>query len=402
MIKKLRLKFIILSMASVLLVLASTIGAINIFNYSKMTNEINYSLNNVIQNGFNDDPGDMGQSDDEHPPKFNDLERSHYFIVSFNEDGSIKESNFKHILFIDEETGKDMATNIYNGSSLKGKIDNLYYKKEVNNNLTYVAFVDAKDRLDSFNNFLVSSLIISSISYVFLFALILLTSKIVFKVSEESYQKQKVFITNASHELKTPLTVISTDLEIIEMDNGKSEWTDSIKDQVNRLTKMTNQLVILSRLDEGDYSKYPFEVFSLSEVANECINIFSNSFKKEGINISSDITSDIEMNGNKNLIEELLFIFMDNALKYTSINGEFGIAINKEKNKKISLIVWNTIEEDADIDINLLFERFYRSPNAKKDGSGIGLSIAKEIINLHKGKIKVNKENNILKFVISF
>ena len=397
MIKRLRLRFILVSMLSILFVLAATIGAINISNYANVKHEINDSLNYVIKNGLDDEP-----SPDKPKEERINIQREHYFIVSFNEDGSVNQSNFKHIFIVNETEGMELATSVYLKDKNEGKTDNLYYKKVVNNNLTYVAFLDGKEKVDSFKNFLTSSILISSISYALIFVLIFFSSKVVFKVSEDSYRKQKAFITNASHELKTPLTIINTDLEIIEMDNGKNEWTSSIKDQVDRLTKMTNQLVILSRLDEGDFSKFPFADFSLSNLISDSVNDFSSSIKKEGFSLETDIEENIELNGNKNLIEELTFIFMDNALKYTSDGGEIGVKLSKDKKNKISLSFYNSIDEDNELDINQLFERFYRSPNAKKDGSGIGLSIAKEIIDLHHANIKVTKENNNLKFLITF
>ena len=398
MIKKLRIKFIIASMASILFVLVATIGAINISNYVSVQKEVNNALTLVIENGLNDEPQQGGGPGG----KQDNIQREHYFVVAFNSDGTVNQSNFKHIFIVNETTGIELATSVFNGVNTHGKIDNLYYQKANKGNLIIVAFVDAKDRLDSFNNFLISSILIASISYVVIFVLIFFSSKIVFRVSEESYQKQKSFITNASHELKTPLTIISTDLELIEMDNGKSEWTASIKDQVNRLTKMTNQLVVLSRLDEADYSKYPFEEFSLSEVANDVTDSFAQSFKKESLIFKTDVEENLVLNGNKYLIEELFFIFLDNALKYTKENGEAGVLVSKDKKNKPCITFYNSVDSDLELDISLLFERFYRSPNSKKEGSGIGLSIAKEILNLHKANIKVTKENNILKFFITF
>ena len=109
-----------------------------------------------------------------------------------------------------------------------------------------------------------------------------------YSYGNKSYKKQKAFITNASHELKTPLTIISTDLELVEMDNGKSEWTESIHDQVMRLNTMTKQLVTLSRLDEGNASNYPFAEFSLSKLASESVDSFAPTFKSKQLSFNSD------------------------------------------------------------------------------------------------------------------
>ena len=400
MIKKLRLRFILAALGAILFVLSATIGAINTYNYVKIENEAQASLTMVIDQGVQESPGEPGRGG---PDKPNDnIVREHYFIVTFDNNGSITNSNFKHIFSINEEDGKELAATIYSKQSNKGSTGNFRYQKKENNEGVYIAFIDIKEKMDNFNAFLVSSITISLISYAILAGLIVLAAHFVFKTSEESYKKQKAFITNASHELKTPLTIINTDLEIVEMDNGQNEWTDSIRDQVNRLTTMTNQLVTLSKLEENDLSQYPFENFSLSNIANECVESFQATFKKKELLLNAQVKEDVQMHGNKYLINELFYIFLDNALKYTKEKGNVDLEVRNNKNRT-ELLFSNDVEEDQEIDPKQLFERFYRSPNSnKKEGSGIGLSIAKEIIGLHKGKVNVSLSNNRINFLITF
>ena len=400
MIKKLRFRFILVSLLSILFVLAATMSAINIYNYSKIEKDAEVTLNQAINNGFNDEPMMDGPGGQDKGPRDNRLIGNHYFVVSFNEDGSINQENFKHIFSINEAYGRELAFDVFNGSKNKGKLDYLRYKKDTQSNLTYVAFVDIREQYNTANNFLITSSIVSSISYVVLAGLIVLASFLVFKPTEESYKKQKRFITNASHELKTPLTIISTDLEIIEMDNGKSEWTESIKDQVDRLTKMTNQLVTLSKMDEEDFKNYPFEDFSLTDLAKQCIESFLPSFEKQGLILETNVEDGINYHGNKYLLDELFYIFLDNALKYTKDNEKACVYMKKASKNRINLTFSNDIEENSEVDVNQLFDRFYRSPNVKKSGSGIGLSIAGEIIRLHKGKVSAKIENNQIIFNI--
>lgn len=404
MIKKLRIRFIIVSMLSVLFVLTCTIGAINIYNIVTLKQGINYSLDTIVEKGLYDFPPEEPKEpiDDGPLGPEPDFRGENYFVVTFLEDGSIDQYNFHHIFFISEEEGKRIATEIYNSNVESGRIDKLFYKRALKDNVTYIACLDAKESLDYFYSFLNSSIVISAISYAVIFVLIFFSSKLVFRVSEESYRKQKEFVTNASHELKTPLTIISTDVDIIEMDEGKTEWTSSIKDQVERLTKMTNQLVTLSKLEEPDISKYPFETISLSLTLNECVDAFAPSFKKSKLELETDIAEDININANKSLLEELLSIFMDNALKYASKDGKVGVVLNKDKKNKVNLLFYNNIDSNTELNVDSLFDRFYRSSNTKKNGSGIGLSIAKEIINLFHATIKVNKDNNKITFLITF
>lgn len=400
MIKKLKRRFILISALSVLFVLFITIASINISNYVVIENDANTSLEEIINIGPKPDegPGNPGGNE----PR--GLKEQHYFVVTFSSDGSIKEVDNRQMFIITRLECEQLATKVYNNELCGGKYDSFRYSKVLKNDgLTYVGFVDIKEKLDSFNNFMLASSLVSLGAYVAFIGLILLGSKIAFKSTEEAYKKQKRFITNASHELKTPITVISTDLDLIEMDSGKNEWSKSIRDQLNRLTEMTNQLVTLSKLEEEDNSKFPFNDFSINEVSKNVIDTFDPLFKKENIKFAYNITGNITMYGNKSLIDELIRIFLDNSLKYTGGDNKSSYFTISQNNKgKIEFRFSNTINKDEEVDIKQVMERFYRSPSNKKEGSGIGLSIAQEIINLHKGKINVDKNDYSISFVISF
>lgn len=422
MIKKLKLRFILTALVTVLFVLTAAILSIDLYNYIGIQNEAKHSLVLVVDQevGYADpqpynptsysyDP--MPYTYDPNNPNggwtwpgmenYERLMREHYFVVSFDQNGEINYSDFSHVFSISEEEGKALATDIYKNGSSGGVVRDFRYGRDKRRDNTYIAFIDIHERLNSYYDFVKSSVGISAVGYAVVAGLIVVASFFVFKTNEESYRKQKAFITNASHELKTPLTIINTDIEIIEMDAGKNEWTESIHDQVGRLTRMTNQLVALSKLDEGDLSNYPFSVFSLSALAKECANTFQPTYQKNELTFASDIADSIDIKGNKYLINELFYIFLDNALKYTKEKGNVAFSVKNNKNK-VEIIFSNDIEENSGINPNLLFERFYRSSNSnEKSGSGIGLSIAKEIVDLHKGKISANIKDNRIIFTIT-
>ena len=399
MIRKLRIKFIIISMLSVLFVLGVTIGAINVSNYVVIENNASATITEVISQGMNEQPQGGGPREQQG----GDLRQEHYFIVVFDNNGTVRGINNRQMFMYSEQECRDLASQVYNNQLTGGKYGSLRYGKQTKTDgLTYVGFVDIKERLDSQNSFLLTSSLVSVGAFLVLFLLILFGSKLVFKSTEEAYKNQKRFITNASHELKTPLTIISADIDLIEMDNGKSEWTESVRDQVNRLNEMTNQLVTLSKLSEEDNTRFPFADFSINEVCNKAIESFSSSFKKEGIKFSSNITGNLTMFGNKYLIDELIYIFLDNSLKYTGGDNKSSYFVVGEDKGKIQFRFSNTIDSNDEVDTKQIMERFYRSPSNKKDGSGVGLSIAQEIIKYHKGKIDIDKNNNTLTFVISF
>ena len=423
MIKKLRLRFIISALLSILFVLSATIVAINVSNYMKTERESIRILNMIAENEQKDvtDPGGSGGGSwgggtwggGGRPPRENDTRnQEHYFIVMFSTEGDILYSNYSHIFTIEDEAAQNLAVQVFQGNKAQGKNGQLRYKKEnatystsgpmpYQYNYVFVTFVDISERTKAFDEFLKNSIIISSVSFTIIAALIIISSHFVFKTSEESYKKQKAFITNASHELKTPLTIINTDIEILKMDHGDNEWTDSITDQVRRLTTMTNQLVTLSKLDESSINNYPLTSISISELAKESVNAFAPTLEKNDFKFTSDIEDGLNIKGNRNLINELFYIFMDNALKYAKAKGDVSLTLKKNKNK-VEMVFSNDIEDD-EVDVNLLFERFYRSPHSnKKEGSGIGLSIAKEIVDLHKAKINASIKNSKICFTIVF
>ena len=396
------------------------------------------------QQGGQGQPGGQGEpGQEEQPPEkpnefrfeesdpSKDDPRGQYFITVFNTDGSVEYTYF-HMISVDKEADQQMAIDALSNKKTKGKVGNYSYKidtktdtarqkyysgtwnttgfrmdyelvdEEVPFTATYVVFVDTTETKQSLSNWLVTSIVIALVSYSVIAALIIVSSHFVFRTSEESYRKQKAFITNASHELKTPLTIINTDVEILKMDHGENEWTDSISDQVRRLTMMTNQLVTLSKLDEANMQNYPFSVFSISQLAKESVDAFLPTYDKAGFKFKSDIDEDIEVRANKYLINELFYIFLDNALKYTTSHGEIIFNLKKTNKNKLEILFSNDTD-DQEVDVNQLFERFYRSPrNSKKEGSGIGLSIAKEIVELHKGKISASIKDGKIYFNISF
>ena len=416
MIKKLKIKFILISLFSVLFVLVATIASINIYNFVKVENEASNALDYILLQGTKDEPipdqeprylAYNSSASIEVPPEPRKEERmreNNYFVVVFSSStGEIVDFNFRHTFTISENDGKAMATSIYNGASYSGANEYYRYKKAVrNDNTTIVGVIDIKEKLNTAQSFLIASSIVSSIAYLVLAAIILIVSRFVFKTSEASYKKQKMFITNASHELKTPLTIISTDLDIIELDYGKSEWSESIRDQISRLTTMTNQLVTLSKLEEDNLNNFPFEEFSLSTILKETIETYKTTYEKEGYTFNYDLEENVLIKGNKYLINEMLFILFDNAYKYTTGDKNIHVVLKKNKKDRATLIFENNIEKDAKIDLNLIFERFYRASDAKKEGSGIGLSILKEITDLHKAKVNTSIHDNYLRFEIIF
>jgi signal transduction histidine kinase len=199
---------------------------------------------------------------------------------------------------------------------------------------------------------------------------------------------QKQFITDASHELKTPLAIISANAEVLAYKDGENEWINNITAQVERIGGLINELLTLNRLEEID-TVVDIEPVNLSELIYTVSADFEQVFKGEEVSVKYDVQPDIVINGNRNQLERLISVLVENASKYISVGGEFRITLKKEM-RYTTLSVFNTCEIDPNVDYKYLFDRFYRPDSSRTSGTGghgIGLSIAKRIATLHNGSI---------------
>lgn len=394
MIKKLRQKFILISMFSLTFVIAIIIGIINIHNYSSIVKRADEKLELIINNNgiF------PREKDNKIIPPDNKMSpeapfETRYFSVTFNNNGEVIKVNIDRIAAIDELSAESYATSLYNNSKTKGFFKNYRYQSKTRDTETLYVFIDCQHDLITFREFLYASLLFSLIGITTIFLLVFFSSKIILKPISESYEKQKHFITDASHELKTPLTVIDASADVLEMEVGENEWITSIKDQVTRLTKLTEDLLMLSRMNETN--RVIFTDFSLSEVLEDSIKRFESVAISQGKTIETNIPNNISYNGEINMISQLFSILLDNALKYTNEKGLIKVSLSEtEKNKKI--VFYNTCENIEIGNHDYLLERFYRkdsSRNSNTGGHGIELSIAKSIIDNHKGKINIKSDD---------
>ncbi|MCI6957920.1 MAG: ATP-binding protein [Clostridiales bacterium] len=205
----------------------------------------------------------------------------------------------------------------------------------------------------------------------------------------ESYEKQKRFITDAGHEIKTPLTVLQADADILEMELGSNEWLSDMQGQIKHLSALTNDLVSLARMEEGETSLHLLEI-PVSDVISEAAESFRSLAQAQGKTLAVRVEPMLSMAADEKSIRQLIGILLDNALKYSPEGSEITLNFSKQA-RQLKLTVTNTSSaplpgENPDI----LFERFYRvdsSRNSQTGGHGIGLSIAKAIVTAHGGKI---------------
>lgn len=215
---------------------------------------------------------------------------------------------------------------------------------------------------------------------------------------ESAYKKQRQFIADASHELKTPIAVIGTNAEAALSDNKKpSKWLRNIKHESDRMGRLVNDLLSLARLD-NEADQVTATGFDISEVIAEVINSFEPLAKNKKITFTPDLKQPLEIYNDEDKIRQLLAILVDNAVKYTELNGTISISSTNTENRVIVSVV-NTYKQASEVDIEKFFERFYQADiSHRNEGHGLGLSIAKSIANQLGASIDATSGDGSIEF----
>jgi len=392
MIRKMQRKFILLSMGSFLLVLIVIISTINIVNFHAVTQEADELLSILSENkgAFPPNPGKFGHR---LPPGMSPEipYESRYFSVTFDkETGALVQAETSRIVSVSTSQAIAYGEAVLAQGEKHGFTDRFRYSLRTDEAFTQITFLDCGRQLDAFYNFLFASTGITLIGYLIVFVLIAFFSNRIIRPISESYEKQKRFITDAGHEIKTPLTIIHADADVLAMEVGENEWLEDIQNQAKRLSALTNDLVMLSRMEEGE-NAMPMEDFSVSDKVTDAAAAFQTLIQSQSKTLFCQIQSGLTLQGNEKAIGQLVSILLDNAVKYSPESSTITLLLEKQ-NRTIRLSVRNeTIEYIPAESIPLLFDRFYRadpSRNSQNGGHGIGLSVAKAIVTAHNGKIQ--------------
>ena len=394
MFRKVRKKFVIVAVCSVFIVMLCILGTINIVNYTKVVNNADEIID-ILKEG-NGEFGNFPGQDFSPEMPFS----TRYFTVTLAPDGKVVRMNLNKIVSVSVEEAASYATEL----SAKGKASGFYGNfrygvLSMHTGETMYLFVDCFVELESFNNFLLASIVIGSVGVAVVFVLVFIFSGRIMKPVAESYRKQKQFITDAGHEIKTPLTVIGANTELIEMLSGESEWTKGIKEQIERLKNLTEKLIFLAKTEEQTNISM-FE-FSLTDAVRETIQSFAAVAASRNISLTTDIQNDLCYIGNEEMIRQLVSLLTDNALKYTD-GDTVAVTLRAENGQRI-LETRNRASYMRDGSLNGVFERFARgdsSRNSQTGGQGIGLSVSKAIVEAHKGKIKGECRSGIVTFTV--
>lgn len=404
MIQRLRVKFITASMLSLVLVLLVILGGVNAMSYRKIVQDAGHILELLSENrgafpkALPPD-GETGKPDRPLPPG-NGLSpeapfESRFFSVLLDGEGQVLQSDTGQIAAVDDQSAGEMAQAVWETGHTGGFWEDYRYVRVAENGGVRFIFLDCGRSLSNFRTTLLASVLVALSGLLAVFLLLLVLSRRIVRPVAESYEKQKRFITDAGHELKTPLTIISADADLVELECGENQWLTDIRRQAERLTGLTNDLIYLSRMEEENPNLQPIE-FPISDVVEEMVQSFQAPAKSQEKELTVFIQPMLSYTGDEKAIHQLVSILMDNALKYSPPGGMLSVQLER-RGRAVQLTVSNTTAQPMEKErLEHLFDRFYRmdqSRSTQTGGYGLGLSIARSVVAAHKGKIRAESSD---------
>lgn len=393
MIERLRKKLIVAAIGSLLLVLVVVLGCLSGLYIRDAISDIDHTLmslaatNDLVSEAARVSENERVREAHGHGRTPESYFETEYFFITLDSQGTVTNVYPGTADDISVERAEHYAESVLQSGDTRGFLDDYRYLYTQQNGNDIIIFVDCERSLESFWNLLVTGVLLSLIGTALVFVLLLFFSKRIVRPFAEIYDKQKRFITDAGHELKTPLSIIAADAEVLTMDIGQNEWVDEITNQTQRLTKLTNDLIFLARTEEA----LPTQMasFSLSQLMTDTVQSFEAVAKTQDKTIDADIPAAVTLYGDERALQKVLTILLDNALKYMPAHETVRCGLTEQR-AQVQLWVRNPCAPMSDAQISRLFDRFYRadaSRNSKTGGYGLGLSIAKAIVSAHKGKI---------------
>ena len=390
MTKTLKRRFILFTMTAVTCLLLFIVLAINGLNWVMLERQSDTILETLV-----DADGVFHKMDFNRPPPLSrplDMDRmraSRFFIVRSDASGNIVDVNIDQISAIDQETAKSYALKILKVDKATGRIDGYKYAVKQMGPGQLTLFMDTSEQSESFRMVLFASTAIAVLCWAILLVIVILLSGKVIHPVLVGMEKQKQFITNAGHEMKTPLAIIQSNNDTMSLIHGENKYNVHIRNQTKRLNVLMTNLLTLAKLDEE--IPLPTETVNISDVASELLPAYTEDAQTRNLRFTVQIEPDLIIQTNKDSFRQMLTVLLDNAIKYTPDSGCVHVSLARD-GRHIQIIEENTCDPSLEPDPERLFERFYRGDAArtqKKDSSGygIGLSAARAICENFGGKL---------------
>ena len=406
MIRRLKIKFIVISSLAMLIALIIVLGVINGVSYYNSKVEI-FSVISRISENHGHMPDRLEYRSIIGETILTDESRFtlRFFSAVVDDSGNVVDMDRGRVETFSESDARKYLAKAEQRLSDEGFFseDNVtfaYQKTEAGNGGTLYVILDVTRQLRSTHMFMKFSLYVGLLSMFLLLLILSIFSKRAVAPLVKNMESQKMFITNAGHELKTPLAIISANTEVLEMTEGKNEWTESTMEQVQRMSELISHLITLSKLQEKE--EVVLTDVSFTEVTEKVATEFRVLAEKNGLTYETEIAEGRTVKADEAGLRELVSILVDNAVKYCTDGGTVRVVLEAKGHSTI-LAVSNTYPEKEDVDYSRFFDRFYRedeSHNSEKKGFGIGLSMAQHFTEMFKGKIGVNYKNGMICFTV--
>ena len=397
MIKRLQRKFIRIAMLSVAAVMAALCLIVNAAYYIYVDNELSDMLHMIADNR-----GSIPAAQDSRPPEPGADGRrtdgpftvetpysTRYFVLRYDDAGELSEMKLDYIASVDGDNVERYLTAAAANGEGMGYIDSYkYYVVHNGDDRNMAVFLDCYQEQRTLRAVAAVSVLASAVCIAVVYVLVCLLSKKAVEPFIESSQRQKQFITDASHELKTPLAVMTTGLSVLELEVGENKWTAMLKAQTEKLGRLVCALVTLSRMDE-EKPKLNVETFDLSAAVGDTAEAFAAHAESAGHALDVSIAPAVKCRGDEALIRQLCSVLLDNAVKYALPGSAVSLTLAQERGSAV-LRCANECEPISNEDMKHLFDRFYRpdkSRTSSTGGFGVGLSIARSIAEAHGGTI---------------
>lgn len=415
MFRRLRLQFIVVATIAVSIMLISIIGILNASKYATSEKRINKILDLLSKNNGVLPDEEVVEKILGRKTNPDIIVQYRYFSAYVDSTNKVITMNTEHIANLSETDVIFYIRKILSGKNRYGNFtttegQKFAYKLSLHEDESkLIVVLDTTSYIEDRADLIDTSVFIFFSNLVFFIIIFVIFSGKVMMPFMENYRNQKAFITNAGHELKTPLAIISANNELCEIIGGENEWTKSTKEQVERMTDLINRLVVLARFEEKSEEKSDVSEknINFSDIVTKSANSFKSMAIKGGKNFESNIQKNLCISGDDGAIYELVNILIDNANKYCDDGGTVGVGLLQHgiTFKKAKLVVYNTYKSGKGVDYSRFFERFYRedkSHNSNVSGYGVGLSIAGNIVKRHKGKIHISYKNDTICFNVYF
>lgn len=409
MIKILQRKFVFAAMIAVSVLLTALLGTINTANIIVNHNQINNTLNEIVKGEaeqFTQHP-DIPNNPaffDEHGRSPDRNMYSVFFVARVNNLGEIVQIDTTRIISLTEENAEAIVQKVLESSEEQGKISGFKYTSVDDGIGKVYVFLDVSYQTNSVILVLLLSVFIGAVCWLLMLILVIFLSKKAIRPIAENIERQKQFVTDAGHEIKTPLAIILANTDALELHEGPNKWSRNIKSQTLRLNGLMQNLLTLAKIDEINVDSTK-EIFSFNEVIEQTSDMFQEMLAPKNLLLQKYFSAEIKINANKELVTRLVSILLDNAVKYGKKGGTIYIELYKN-DKFIIFSVKNQCTELPDCPPEKLFDRFYRGDSArtqKSGGYGIGLSAARSITEIHGGSIKAKYgEDNTIIFLAEF